>query len=49
MSDSIKSSVENLIEAVKNNLKLANSVFRASTYLDLPNFTVRSDTGQWQG
>jgi len=43
MSDSIKSSVENLIEAVKNNPKLANSVFRASTYSDLPNFTVRSD------
>lgn len=43
MSDSIKSSVENLIEAVKNNPKLANSVFRASTYSDQANFTVRSD------
>ena len=43
MSDSIKASVENLIEAVKKNPKLANSVFRASTYSDQPNFTVRSE------
>ena len=43
MSDSIKSSVESLIEAVKKNPKLANSVFRASTFSDQPNFTVRSD------
>ncbi|TWJ19740.1 OsmC family protein [Geobacter argillaceus] len=43
MSDSIKLSVENLIEAVKNNPKLANSVFRASTYSDNPGFTVRSE------
>ena len=43
MSDSIKASVENLIAAVKKNPKLANSVFRASTYSDQPNFTVRSD------
>ena len=43
MPDSIKASVESLIEAVKKNPKLANSVFRASTYSDQPNFTVRSD------
>lgn len=43
MSDSIKASVEGLIEAVKKNPKLANSVFRASTYSYQPNFTVRSD------
>jgi uncharacterized OsmC-like protein len=43
MPDSIKVSVESLIEAVKKNPKLANSVFRASTYSDQPNFTVRSD------
>jgi len=43
MSDTIKASVEHLIESVKNNPKLANSVFRASTYSDQPNFTVRSE------
>ncbi len=43
MSDSIKASVEHLIEAVKKNPKMANSVFRASTYSDQPNFTVRSE------
>ena len=43
MSDPINASVENLIEAVKKNPKLANSVFRASTYSDQPNFTVRSE------
>ena len=43
MPDPIKASVESLIEAVKMNPKLANSVFRASTYSDQPNFTVRSD------
>ncbi len=43
MSDSIKASVENLIEAVTKNPKLANSVFRASTYSEQSNFTVRSD------
>ncbi len=43
MADPIKASVESLIEAVKKNPKLANSVFRASTYSDQPDFTVRSD------
>lgn len=43
MSDTIKASVEHLIETVKKNPKLANSVFRASTYSDQPNFTVRSE------
>lgn len=43
MSDSIKTAVENLIEAVKQNPKLATSVFRASSYSDQPDFTVRSD------
>jgi len=44
MSDkSIKESVEQLIATVKSNPKLANSVFRASTYSDNPGFTVRSE------
>ena len=43
MTDSIKTSVENLIATVKKNPQLANSVFRASTYSDTPSFTVRSD------
>lgn len=43
MSDSIKESVEHLIEAVKKNPKLANTVFRASTYSDEHSFTVRSE------
>lgn len=43
MSDSIKAAVENLIGAVKQNPKLATSVFRASSYSDQPGFTVRSD------
>ena len=43
MSDSIKASVESLIETVRKNPKLANSVSRASTYSDQPNFTVRAD------
>ena len=43
MSDTIKTSVGNLIATVKKNPKLANSVFRASTYSDTPGFTVRSE------
>lgn len=43
MTDTIKSSVENLIATVKKNPQLANSVFRASTYSDAPGFTVRSE------
>lgn len=43
MSATIKSSVENLIAAIKNNPQLANSVFRASTHSDNPGFTVRSE------
>ena len=43
MTDTIKTSVENLIAAVKKNPQLANSVFRASTYSESPGFTVRSE------
>lgn len=39
----VKTSVENLIATVKKNPQLAKSVFRASTYSDTPDFTVRSD------
>jgi uncharacterized OsmC-like protein len=43
MTDTIKTSVENLIATVKKNPQLANSVFRASTYSENPGFTVRSE------
>src|SRR5512136_2351234 len=43
MSETIKASVEHLIETVKKNPKLANSVFRASAYSDQADFTVRSE------
>lgn len=43
MTESIKTAVENLIETVKQNPKTANSVFRASSYSDQANFTVRSE------
>ena len=43
MPDSLKNSVEKLIASVKRNPKLANSVFRASTYSDTTGFTVRSE------
>ena len=43
MPDTIKRSVENLIATVKKNPKLANSVFRASTYSEGQSFTVRSE------
>ncbi len=43
MTDTIKASVEHLISTVKSNPKLANSVFRASTYSDNPDFAVRSE------
>jgi uncharacterized OsmC-like protein len=43
MTDTIKTSVEHLISKVKSNPKLANSVFRASTYSDNPGFAVRSE------
>lgn len=43
MTDTIKTSVENLIAAVKNSPQMAHSVFRASTYSEDPGFTVRSE------
>lgn len=43
MAESIKTSVENLIAAVKKNPQLATSVFRASTYSETSGFTVRSE------
>ena len=43
MTDSIKTSVENLIATVKKNPKMANAVFRASTYSETPGFSVRSE------
>lgn len=43
MTDTIKSSVENLVATVKKNPQLANSVFRASTYSETSGFTVRSE------
>jgi len=43
MTESIKTAVENLIETVKQNPKTANSIFRASSYSDQANFTVRSE------
>lgn len=43
MDRTIKESVEQLIATVKANPKLANSVFRASTFSDTPDFTVRSE------
>lgn len=43
MTDTIKTSVESLITAVKKNPQLANSVFRASTYSETPGFTVHSN------
>jgi len=43
MTDTIKTSVENLIATVKKNPQIATSVFRASTYSNTPGFTVRSE------
>lgn len=43
MTDTIKTSLENLIATVKKNPQLASSVFRASTYSETPGFTVRSE------
>lgn len=43
MTDTIKTSVENLIAMVKKNPQVANSVFRASTYSEDSGFTVRSE------
>lgn len=43
MTDTIKTSLENLIATVKKNPQLANSVFRASTYSENPSLTVRSE------